>query len=456
MGIVSLVVFIIMAQKGLFLLLLLGISSIDITESTNISAAGCGDDVVRGVNLGGWLVLEPWITPRFFEQVNVGQNLDKIVDEWTHAQYLDSDTYMERMVAHWDTFVTEDDFATLAGAGVSHVRVPIAYWYWSVEEGEPFPTPNTNNDDPKNPLFFLRRALSWMDKYGLKASMDLHTGPGSQNGYDNSGRRGEIRWATGDYPQERANIDRTLVILDMVCTSLSSWVSEGLISLSTIYGIGILNEPHICGPWYDEPLYGPACMQDFYPKAYDVVRKHFSPEDVKVVVDIAARGFSAFENFMPDHRNDIDLDAHHYQCFGESNFWSELPEGWTWHLEEACRMREDIEGSPLNTWSGEFSLAITDCQKYLQGGFVTPYVPPQSSEETCNYYNSDFSTFAAEYKQFLTNFFLAQLDSFEAGAGWTMWTMKTEENCAPEWDFLFLLEQGILPQDLCNRPTFCS
>ena len=51
--------------------------------------------------------------------------------------------------------------------------------------------------------------------------MDLHTGqvsfidiqasfpgPGSQNGYDNSGRRGEIRWATGDYPQERANIDR--------------------------------------------------------------------------------------------------------------------------------------------------------------------------------------------------------------------------------------------------------
>ena len=25
--------------------------------------------MVRGVNLGGWLVLEPWITPRFFEQV---------------------------------------------------------------------------------------------------------------------------------------------------------------------------------------------------------------------------------------------------------------------------------------------------------------------------------------------------------------------------------------------------
>lgn len=26
-----------------------------------------GNDKVRGVNLGGWLVLEPWITPSVFE-----------------------------------------------------------------------------------------------------------------------------------------------------------------------------------------------------------------------------------------------------------------------------------------------------------------------------------------------------------------------------------------------------
>ena len=76
---------------------------------------------------------------------------------------------------------------------------------------------------------------------------------------------------------------RTLLIWEMVLTSLTSWISDGLFSLSTIYGIGILNEPHICGPWYDEPLYGPACLQDFYPKAYDVVRNYF-PEDVKASV----------------------------------------------------------------------------------------------------------------------------------------------------------------------------
>lgn len=26
-----------------------------------------GDEKIRGVNLGGWLVLEPWITPSIFE-----------------------------------------------------------------------------------------------------------------------------------------------------------------------------------------------------------------------------------------------------------------------------------------------------------------------------------------------------------------------------------------------------
>ena len=28
---------------------------------------GFGNDKIRGVNLGGWLVLEPWITPSIFE-----------------------------------------------------------------------------------------------------------------------------------------------------------------------------------------------------------------------------------------------------------------------------------------------------------------------------------------------------------------------------------------------------
>ena len=52
-------------------------------------ALDCGDGKARGVNLGGWLLLEPWITPVIFEEVNVGANEGLIVDEWTYAQYVD-------------------------------------------------------------------------------------------------------------------------------------------------------------------------------------------------------------------------------------------------------------------------------------------------------------------------------------------------------------------------------
>ena len=45
-------------------------------------------DKIRGVNLGGWLVLEPWITPSIFEEVNVGKFSGAILDECTYYQHV--------------------------------------------------------------------------------------------------------------------------------------------------------------------------------------------------------------------------------------------------------------------------------------------------------------------------------------------------------------------------------
>ena len=56
---------------------------------TPSSPLSCDDGIIRGVNLGGWLLLEPWITPVFFEEVNLGDLQDQIVDEWTYAEKLD-------------------------------------------------------------------------------------------------------------------------------------------------------------------------------------------------------------------------------------------------------------------------------------------------------------------------------------------------------------------------------
>ena len=68
---------------------------------------------VRGVNIGGWLVLEPWITPSMFD--NTGN--PNIIDEWTFCQLQSRSTAQAALQNHWNTFYTEADFAAIAAAG---------------------------------------------------------------------------------------------------------------------------------------------------------------------------------------------------------------------------------------------------------------------------------------------------------------------------------------------------
>lgn len=72
-----------------------------------------GSQKVRGVNLGGWLVLEPWITPSLFD--NTGDS--RIVDEWTFGQYQNYNTALNTLQNHWNTWITEADFIAIAAAG---------------------------------------------------------------------------------------------------------------------------------------------------------------------------------------------------------------------------------------------------------------------------------------------------------------------------------------------------
>jgi glucan 1,3-beta-glucosidase len=66
------------------------------------------------------------------------------------------------------------DFWKTYGFRLNHVRVPIGYWAWDVQEGEPY---------IQGQLPYLRNAVGWAARYGLKVVIDLHGAPGSQNGY---------------------------------------------------------------------------------------------------------------------------------------------------------------------------------------------------------------------------------------------------------------------------------
>ena len=100
-----------------------------------------GTDRVNGVNLGGLFVLEPFIVPALFEKY--ADAVPPPVDEWTLSQHMAADTspgggLQQQMEEHYNTFITEQDIAEIAGAGLNWIRLPIGYWAIETWDGEPF------------------------------------------------------------------------------------------------------------------------------------------------------------------------------------------------------------------------------------------------------------------------------------------------------------------------------
>jgi glucan 1,3-beta-glucosidase len=67
---------------------------------------------IKGVNLGGWLILENWMTPSIFGVAGLpGKgDEDSVMDEWGLCERLGKARCEEVLEEHWESFYTEDDF----------------------------------------------------------------------------------------------------------------------------------------------------------------------------------------------------------------------------------------------------------------------------------------------------------------------------------------------------------
>ena len=133
--------------------------------------------MLRGVNLGGWLALEKWMTPTLFEGT-------KAQDETYFCQELGEDRAKERLKTFRDTFITRRDFAEIADKGFNAVRIPVPFFLF--EDIGPY----------VHCYEYLDKAFDWAEEMGLKILIDLHTAPGGHNGTDNSGIMGICLWST--------------------------------------------------------------------------------------------------------------------------------------------------------------------------------------------------------------------------------------------------------------------
>lgn len=227
-----------------------------------------GSILLRGVNIGGWLVLERWMTPSLFAETAA-------VDEWSLCQELGVRS-REVITKHRDQFITESDIAWISSTGLNAVRLPVPHWIFGEFE----------------PYIACYRYVDWFldtcHKYGLQVLLQLHTAPGSQNGRDHSGRQGDITWPKKKYRQ------KTILVM--------SRILERYADHPAVIAVGLLNEPdyHIAH----------RTLRKYYQEATDLVAAH----NLISVWSDAFRPLDWTKDIPKDAS--VWLDCHLYQAFG--------------------------------------------------------------------------------------------------------------------------------------------
>ncbi len=270
--------------------------------------------VLRGVNLGNWLLLEKWMSPRVFEGTAAR-------DEYTLCEAL-GPAAEARMLRHRDTFIQEEDFQWLARRGINSVRIPFGYWLFA----------------PDGPFVASPQHLDWAvtmaEKYGIKVVLDLHGLPGHQGPNDHTGRTGFFRWHT-----DQAYIDRSLDVIEQV--------AQRYAGRPGVAAFGVVNEP--------EPAVGEKLLVSFYEQAYDRVRRHMPAAEVAFVLAAFPESeLPRYHGCLPGREN-VWTDVHLYQNFGD---WSacKLLDYLAYPLERQGRLRPHLERGPVIV--GEWSMGL--------------------------------------------------------------------------------------------------
>ncbi|KIO27886.1 glycoside hydrolase family 5 protein [Tulasnella calospora MUT 4182] len=401
---------------------------------------------MRGVNLGGWLVPEPFIVPSLYEPYM--NATPPAQDEWTLSLAMAADTAnggLNQLETHYDTFITEEDFAQIAGAGLNWIRLPIPFWMVSKLPEEPFLE--------RVSWKYALKAFKWARKYGLRIQLDLHSIPGSQNGFDHSGKGGvggEVNFLVG--PMGLANAQRTLDVIRVITEFVSQPEYTAVVPM-----FGIINEAQATRIGDDQ-------IVSFFAEVHDMMRSITGTGAGKgpwISIHDAFRGLSAYKDFLPGHDR-IALDTHPYLMFGAPD---RTP--LSNQINKPCTQWAAGMNSSWNdfgfTLAGEFSLGVNDCGRWINGvgqgtRWEGTYQGGDGTNGDCTEWN-DYASWTQDRKD---DFKTLAMNSFDALGHWFFWTWKigassiTGKIETPMWSYSLGLKEGWIPEDPSQAVGACK
>lgn len=392
---------------------------------------------ILGVNLGGWLVTEPFIVPALYEPYE--NTSSPAVDEFTLSQrYLSeggADNLRAKMTEHYETFITEQDFANIAAAGLNWVRLPIGFWALETYSNEPFLEGVAWN--------YVLKAIQWARKYGLRINLDLHAVPGSQNAYNHSGRVGFINYLQG--LMGKANGQRTLDYIRQIAQFISQPEIRNVVPM-----FSVINEPYAIS-------IGQPALQSWYSEVYSILRGIAGTGAGNGPYMTIHDGFlplSSWSGFLGGGDR-VAWDTHPYLCFGQQN-----NDPWDVQILKPCQqftgLLDNARSNMGVSMGGEMSLAINDCGLFLNGvrdghRYDGSYTGPTPGNfpyvGSCQPFD-DWENYSDEMKRGLRRFALTSMGSLRDFFFWTWKTgnsLRTGKPTSPMWSYSLGLQQGWMP-----------
>lgn len=351
----------------------------------------------RGVNLGGWLLLEPGPSSELFGQ-EILKAAGPLRCEWELMKALRKRKALSLLQIHRDTYIQKEDFIQIRNMGLNAVRVPFGYWIvLGPSHGDPYEGPA---------LHYLDLAVQWAEECGLEVLLDLHACPGGESPDAPCGRRQrpESKWSWKHWRTEES-----LKALEVVAKRYGH--------KPHVTGIAVCNEPSRKIP--SEVL----CR--YYDKAIDVVRSAgVSASQVAVVLPVFQRSVAEFVDVWASvsggrHEN-YCFDVHHYHCFGDD--WQ--AKSFAEQLRAVQARAEDFNRFPMVV--GEWSLAL--------GARAKQQLP---SEEAMSVFGG------------------LQLSVYsQASHGWFFWNWK--DGAGLEWDLSRSHKRALMPRVAPSLPSWAG
>ena len=301
-------------------------------------------------------MVEKWITPSLFAGVTGS-------DEHSLSTDLPCKDAKRRLDQHRSTFITEEHIAEIKQLGLNAIRVPVGYWLFEDVDG--FIGGSSR---------YLDKLFEWASRYDLQILLCLHGAPGSQNGWDHSGRAGNIQWA-----DDVSYLERTLEVIRRICERYGSH--------EQLHGIELMNEPH--------PTLSLRKLTSYYRKGMYIVRQVCRP-NVRVVLSDAFRPRRMACYALWHWRMKPVLDQHMYQVFSKEDRKLD----WAGHETKTLKWRRELKwrNRCVQVLVGEWSAAVDDIN--------------------CSELE------AHDYERYA----FTQRKVFEAsGVGWFYWTARTED-----------------------------